>query len=73
METKIDTTKISWALVLDRLKSPVVIAQIISIVTGLIIVIIPEISDSVKVLSTAIVSMINIGAGLNNPENKTGY
>lgn len=73
MDTKIDTTKLSWALIADRLKSPVVIGQIVSIVAGLIIVIIPQISDTVKIISTTIVGVVNILAGMNNPADKVGY
>jgi hypothetical protein len=57
----------------ERLKSPVVWVQIISIIVGVIVYFAPSFSEQIKVVSTAIVSMINIFAGLNNPENKDEF
>lgn len=53
--------------ILNRFKSPVVIIQILSIIVGVVIYFAPEIADQIKIVSTAIVSIINIFAGLNNP------
>ena len=53
----------------ERLKSPVVIVQIISIIVGVIVYFVPQFSEEIKVVSTAIVSIINIFSGLNNPSD----
>lgn len=57
----------------ERLKSPVVIIQIISILVGVIVYFAPQFSEPIKIISTALVSIINIFAGLNNPKNKDEF
>ena len=57
----------------ERLKSPVVIIQLISIVVGVLIYFLPQFSDAIKVVSEAIVAVINIFAGLNNPTDKENF
>lgn len=59
--------------VLERLKSPVVITQIISIVVGIIIYFLPQLSESIKVVSEGIIAIINIFAGLNNPTDRNNF
>lgn len=59
--------------ILNRLKSPIVIIQIISIVVGVAIYFAPEIAEQIKIVSTAIVSVINILAGLNNPTDNENF
>lgn len=59
--------------VLERLKSPVVITQIISIVVGIIIYFMPQLSESIKVVSEGIIAIINIFAGLNNPTDRNNF
>ena len=59
--------------VVERFKSPVVIAQIISIIAEVIIFFSPNISDAVKVVSGAIVAIINIFAGVNNPTDRENF
>ena len=59
--------------VLERLKSPVVITQIISIVVGAVIFFAPQFSEPIQVVSLAIISIINILAGLNNPTDKVNW
>lgn len=56
-----------------RLQSPVVQIQIISISVGVIIFFAPQLAESVKVVSGAIIAIINIFAGLNNPLDKENY
>lgn len=63
----------NWKDIVERLKSPVVIGQIISIIVGIIIYFAPQFSDAVKVVSEGILAIINIFAGLNNPTNKDGF
>lgn len=57
----------------ERLKSPVVIGQIISIVVGIIIYFAPQVAEPVKVVSEGVLAVINIFAGLNNPTNREGF
>lgn len=59
--------------ILKKLKSPIVILQIISIIVGVIVYFAPQFTEQIKVISTALVSIINIFAGLNNPDNKEGF
>lgn len=63
----------NWNDIKERLKSPVVIGQIISIIVGIIIYFAPQITEPVKVVSEGILAIINIFAGLNNPTNKKGF
>ena len=58
---------------LERLKSPIVIAQILSIIAGVIVYFRPEFDETAKVIVTALVTIVNILAGLNNPTNKAGF
>lgn len=56
--------------ILNRLKSPVVQIQLISILVGIVIYFAPGMAEQIKIISTAIVGVINILAGLNNPTDK---
>ena len=57
----------------DRLKSPIVIIQLISIIVGVIIFFAPNASDAINIIAGAIIAIINILAGLNNPTDKEGF
>jgi hypothetical protein len=57
----------------ERIKSPVVIIQLISIIVGVIVYFEPQFSEQIKVISTALVSAINLFAGLNNPSDKSNF
>jgi len=59
--------------IIERLKSPVVQIQLISILVGVIIFFAPSIEESVKYISTAIIAVINIISGLNNPSDKNNF
>lgn len=59
--------------ILCRLRSPVVIIQILSIITGTIIFFIPEKTEAVNIISTAVIAIINLIAGLNNPCDKSKF
>jgi uncharacterized membrane protein HdeD (DUF308 family) len=59
--------------ILERLKSPVVLIQLASIIVGLVIFFDPSVELTAKTILAAIISIINIFAGLNNPENKEGF
>ena len=60
-------------IIKERLKSPVVIIQIITIIVGVIVYFAPQFTEQIKVISTAIVSIINIFAGLNNPTDSKKF
>lgn len=57
----------------ERIKSPVVIIQLISIIVGVVVYFAPQFSEQIKVISTALVSAINLFAGLNNPSDKSNF
>lgn len=57
----------------ERLKSPVVQIQLISILAGAIVFYFPEISESVKYGAGVVIAIINILAGLNDPTNSVGF
>lgn len=63
----------TWNEIKERLKSPVVIIQIISIVVGVLVYFKPDLSEQIKVVSGAIIGIINIFAGLNNPTDKNNF
>ena len=57
----------------ERLQSPVVIAQLVSIIGGVVVVFNPSISVEVKTIVGAVVAAMNIFAGINNPADKEGF
>lgn len=58
---------------LNRLKSPVVIIQIISIIATIIVATHPELNDTVEKIVYSLTVIINCFSGLNNPTNKSGF
>jgi hypothetical protein len=59
--------------ILKRFSSPVVIIQLISIVVGVVIVLAPNIAETVKLISGAVIAIINIYAGVNNPTDREQF
>lgn len=59
--------------VLERFKSPVVIAQIVSILGALVVAIVPEISEPVDKIVYALTIIINVFAGVNNPTDREHF
>ena len=59
--------------IIKRLKSPVVIIQLISIIATIIISIIPEKEAYIDKIVYSITIIINVFAGVNNPTNKEGF
>lgn len=59
--------------IMNRLKSPVVIAQIVSIIATLIVTIMPDKQDVVEKIVYSLTIIINVFAGVNNPTNKEGF
>lgn len=58
---------------LNRLKSPVVIAQILSIISTLIVAIYPDFNDIVQKIVYSLTIIINVFAGVNNPTDKENF
>lgn len=59
--------------VLERFKSPVVIAQIISIIGTLVVAILPEFNEVVEKIVYALTIIINVFAGVNNPTDRENF
>lgn len=59
--------------ILKRLKSPVVIAQIITIIGALVVTVIPECEGSVEKIVYALTIIVNVFAGVNNPTDRNNF
>jgi len=59
--------------ILNRLKSPVVIAQIITIIGALIVALDPNTQEMVDKIVYAITVIVNVLSGLNNPTDKENF
>lgn len=58
---------------IERLSSPVVIAQIITTLVGVIIFFAPNQTEPVQVVAGAIIAIVNLFAGINNPTDKKHF
>ena len=58
---------------LNRLKSPVVIAQIVSIIGTLIVAIYPEFNTTVEKIVYSLSIIINLVAGVNDPTTREHF
>ena len=63
----------SWKDIKERLKSPVVILQLISIIATFVVTIIPEKVEIVNNIVYTLTAIINVFAGLNNPSDKHNF
>jgi len=59
--------------ILARLSSPVVIAQIVVTIVGVLIFFMPEQTEAIQIVSGAIVAIVNLFAGLNNPTDRLEF
>jgi hypothetical protein len=59
--------------ILKRLKSPVVLIQLLTVVGTLIVVFLPQFSKEIKEIVVTVTAVINIFAGLNNPVTKKSF
>lgn len=59
--------------VLKRLKSPVVIAQLTTIIGSVFVTLYPENSGAIQEIVYAVTIIINVFAGLNNPTDKKNF
>lgn len=57
----------------ERLKSPIVMIQIIGIFESFLISLIPVLENEWKAIALLLINMINILAGLNNPSDKEHF
>jgi len=59
--------------ILERFKSPVVIAQILTIIGSLVVAIVPEINDTVDKIVYALTIIVNVFAGVNDPTTREHF
>lgn len=59
--------------ILERFKSPVVVAQIITILGALVVAIAPEMNETVEKIVYSLTIIVNIFAGVNNPTDKENF
>ena len=59
--------------ILKRLKSPVIIAQLISIIASLIVTVVPEFQGTMDKIVYSITVIINVFAGINNPTDTQNF
>lgn len=57
----------------ERIKSPVVWVQAISIIAGAIIFFVPGYEETIKIIVGAVIALINIFAGLNDPTDRENF
>jgi hypothetical protein len=58
--------------ILERLKSPVVIVQLI-VIAGTVVTLLTGVDQAVKEIVGAIAVIVNVIAGLNNPADKQNF
>lgn len=58
--------------IIERLKSPIVQIQLITILGTAVILLAPELDGTVKTVVGIISAIINAFAGINNPTNPAG-
>lgn len=59
--------------VISRLKSPVVLIQLITLLSGSFVLLLPQFDSAVKIVVGAVVGVIQILSGLNNPTDSTKF
>ena len=59
--------------ILERLKSPVIWVQAISIIAGVVVFFAPSIEEEIKIVVGAVVALIQLFAGLNNPSDRENF
>jgi uncharacterized membrane protein HdeD (DUF308 family) len=59
--------------VLNRLKSPVVLIQILGTIVGVLIFFMPNQTQTIQVIDTAVIAIINLLSGLNNPTDVQNF
>ena len=59
--------------IMNRLKSPVVIIQLVSIIASLIVTVVPELQGTIDKIVYSITVIINCIAGINNPTDRQHF
>lgn len=59
--------------IIERLKSPVVIGQLLTNISGIIVLLIPDKADLINELALVIMTIVNVFAGINNPTDKENF
>ena len=59
--------------ILSRLKSPVVLVQLVVIIGTIIVLLDPQLSGTVKVWVGAVSTIVNVVSGLNNPSSSSSF
>jgi hypothetical protein len=59
--------------ILSRLKSPVVIIQLITIIGTIVTLLSPNATESTKEIIAAVSVIVNVIAGLNNPTDPENF
>lgn len=62
-----------WKKIKERLKSPVVVIQLISIIASFIVTILPEKVEIINNIVYTVTAIINIFAGINNPADRDNF
>ena len=58
---------------MERLKSPIVWVQALSIIAGAIIFFVPGYEETIKIIVGTLIALINVFAGLNNPADRENF
>ena len=59
--------------IIERLKSPVVIAQLITIIGSIVVTVLPECSDTVDKIVYSLTIIVNVFAGVNDPTSRDKF
>ena len=59
--------------IIQRLKSPVVIIQLVTILGTAVVLVVPELDNTVKTIVGVVSAIVNAFAGLNNPTSKSEF
>jgi hypothetical protein len=63
----------TWNTIKERLKSPVVIVEIIFILGGAAVLAWPGLADGWKIAAGVLASLMSVFAATNDPTNPVGY
>ena len=58
---------------IKRITSPVVLAQIISIIASLVVAVYPEFNEVAEKIVYSLTIIINLFAGVNNPTDRNNF
>lgn len=58
---------------IERLKSPVVWVQALSIIAAAVIFFTPHYEETIKIIVGTVIALINLFAGLNNPTDRENF